>query len=255
MKFRNPKSGSILAGIQEVRYLYCRSRRHCETDCEIHRKTAECISFCEDHPSEAARLMGYQVIEDHKCYDCQYYKGNSYCEFCGVCLKIDPEEGCSIWEKGEDSMENKDKPRLAEVLGVEVGEKFAVKMEGCTTDSLIIGDDGFLRYADTTIADVFSLVLCRAINCPDSIIRTPRLTEAELAICKAVGAKWVSRNENSEYVMLWNAKPSTIYDEDEGKCYTNGDGKSNAKHIASVRAELFQSVKPDDCICVEEAGK
>ena len=84
------------------------------------------------------------------------------------------------------------------------------------------------------------------ISCPEDIIPSPMLTEPELAICKAVGAKWVSRDKESDSVDLWGVKPI----KERGFYKVNGEYP-----IATVRDDLFPSVKPGDCICAEEAGE
>lgn len=80
---------------------------------------------------------------------------------------------------------------------------------------------------------------------------TPRLTEQELAICKALGAKWVSRgiepfNFVEESVQLWSDKPihtwKRSYSIEHNTVYL----------LASMSAELFASVHPGDLVNVEE---
>ena len=75
----------------------------------------------------------------------------------------------------------------------------------------------------------------------------PRLTAPEIAIMRAVGAKWVSRDENryDGSVDLWMEKP--LY----------GDGMYNntcENGLAATihNSALFPSVHPGDCIDLEE---
>lgn len=81
-------------------------------------------------------------------------------------------------------------------------------------------------------------------------LHAERLTPQELKICRAIGAKWISKDRSSgeigvTTVDLWKKKP-------EGeKCgsmhvYRNHDGSQ----IAAISDSLFPSVKPGDCICV-----
>lgn len=82
MKFRNPKTGTVFRTIRIVRNKYCIGKG-CLSNCKLGPRsieTRDCVKFCDDHPAEAARLMGYEVIEDKK----------------------------------EVNMEKKDKPRLTE---------------------------------------------------------------------------------------------------------------------------------------------
>lgn len=75
----------------------------------------------------------------------------------------------------------------------------------------------------------------------------PRLTEQELAICKAVGAKWVSWDKfhipelRNGIVDLWECSP-----------HYNGAQYSGTGLLAKVGIELFPSLNPGDCVNVEE---
>ena len=79
----------------------------------------------------------------------------------------------------------------------------------------------------------------------------PRLTEQELAICKAVGAKWVSFDDTNEDVVdIWTIKPETRMFDGKRHYY-----EQSTEHIACVNSYLFPSLKPGDCINVEEILK
>ena len=135
------------------------------------------------------------------------------------------------------------KPRLAEVLGVDVGEKFRVHPCSCY---FWIRPDGDQTSDKPGLEKVQELGwILNAINHPENIIRAPRLTEAELAICKAVGAKWVSYDrfagEHATEVTLWGREPKEM----NGR-YTDGE------YIGHVYYRKFPSVHHGDCICVEE---
>ena len=116
MKFRDPKTLKVFDNIKDALENYCPAKDERDVDackrCVIgsskNTDNTICTYFSVDNPTEAARLMGYDVIEDHKCYDCKNYNGNSLCGFTGVDVKIDPEEGCSIWEKKDVNMEQKE---------------------------------------------------------------------------------------------------------------------------------------------------
>lgn len=80
-------------------------------------------------------------------------------------------------------------------------------------------------------------------------LESPRLTPDELTICMALGAKWISRNNNNlnNYVDFWDDKPQI---DDEGSYNVIG-----AKiHAVAVRADKLPSVKPGDCLCVDDVG-
>lgn len=160
------------------------------------------------------------------------------CPMSSVCA-ITPDD----WELPEDTPTEGSKPRLAEVLGVEVGERFKM---GNFPELVYITEDG--NIVSTGSGAICSKWITDAINHPESIIRAPRLTEAELAICKAVGAKWVSMDNVGIHADLWAEEP--IRNE---KIFVQSPESRGA--IASVRSCLFPSVGPGDCICVEEAGE
>ena len=88
MKFRKITEYST----EEANNEFCERQKSCDTcplDEPSHKKEdTSCVDWCNEHPHEAARLMGYEVVEDEK------------------------EEA------------NMDKPRICEVLGVEPKEKF-----------------------------------------------------------------------------------------------------------------------------------
>ncbi len=75
-----------------------------------------------------------------------------------------------------------------------------------------------------------------------------RLTERELAICRSVGARYVTRDNtgNNNFVTLWDRKPNlwggTIY---------GVDGPVGSLALVEDRSGLFRSVKPGECIEVE----
>ena len=73
-----------------------------------------------------------------------------------------------------------DKPRICEVLGVEVGERFEL---GNTGIILLVNDDGLLHiglsHGDHKETDMNVNYLVKASNHPDRIIRKPRWTEQD----------------------------------------------------------------------------
>ena len=89
-----------------------------------------------------------------------------------------------ITEKKEANM---DKPRICEVLGVEVGERFEL---GNTGIILLVNDDGLLHiglsHGNHKETDMNVNYLVKAINDPDRIIRKPRFTEQEAEDAKTL---------------------------------------------------------------------
>lgn len=139
------------------------------------------------------------------------------------------------------------KPRLAEILGVEVGERFLLQREDGTKVQFWVTESG--QYAtNPPMMNGSSYMMIDAINNPALVIKPPKLTKPELAICKAVGAKWVTLDSTPSDVCLWKHKP------------VNTDPIGNVKWgsisgsgvIACIGKSLFPSVHPGDCIEVND---
>lgn len=76
---------------------------------------------------------------------------------------------------------NMDKPRICEVLGVEVGEKFTI----ADTDYWIEKNGAI--FSDGNQRDLVGVsLICDVVNHPDRIIRRPRWTEQEVERAKAI---------------------------------------------------------------------
>ena len=76
---------------------------------------------------------------------------------------------------------NMDKPRICEVLGVEVGQKFTI----LDTDYWIEKNGAI--FSDGNQRDLVGVsLICDVINHPDRIIRKPRFTEQEVERAKAI---------------------------------------------------------------------
>ena len=268
MKFRDKETGVLCWTIRTAVLRFC-GHNPCP-ECPLFCfKNRGCHHWAEEHPAESARLMGYEVIVDlssdstteidetptdtptalddtptvsvdtpteedeMKCYrngGCGPYEQLS----CGECPASKPE-----YNSGENDGKTKhDKPRLAEVLGVDIGERFAFRDGDKELPGLYVDSDGYIWGNGYCVSN---FVLCSLINHPESIIRAPRLTEPEIAIMRAVGAKWVSLDTSSmdEAVALWSDKPEN----DE-----SGDFCSPLSVIAIVTAARFPSVKPGECI-------
>lgn len=74
-----------------------------------------------------------------------------------------------------------DKPRICEVLGVEVGEQFYIADSYC--NPYHITPEGLIEDKDGDVQDCIALDL---INYPDRIIRKPRFTQQEAERAKAI---------------------------------------------------------------------
>lgn len=83
----------------------------------------------------------------------------------------------------EDNVNKQDKPRICEVLGVEVGEQFkihAIDAEYCINEygEMMCVSNGFHLKCGGILETI--------INRPDHIIRKPQLTEEEIGDAKAI---------------------------------------------------------------------
>lgn len=108
--------------------------------------------YAIEHPEEFARLMGYEMLEDEP-------SGNF----------------------GQLEETNMGKPRICEVLGVEVGERFEVEGQPGT---LYVDADGHMKYDEDDRLSTSTIHI--AINHPECIIRKPRWTEQEVERAKAI---------------------------------------------------------------------
>lgn len=209
MKFRNPKTGEEFSTIFEALTAECVKYHTCE-GCPLQSSNNSCMScrvYAENHPDEAAQRLGLEVIEDgHTAH----------------------------------------KPRVAELLGVEVGQKWRVVCpeEGVDSGEIWLNEKG---YPINHPASYGIVLLCTALNHPESIIKSPHLAEPEIAVCKAIGAKWVSHDSTGDSVDLWLNKPVK-----HNGMFSIGDEDEEA--LAVIADILFPSVRPGDLIEVPERG-
>lgn len=204
MKFRNAKTGKVMPA-ERAHELFCKGRKCLE--CPMYQKAPTndgCVHFRKTHPYEAARLMGYEVVEDEPVSDCNGLNEGTNCTPVkgeantanaveGMCCDCAHGGPCCSWDENEDCQyrkedgtcwvpytkeeANMDKPRICEVLGVEVGEHF--KIEGYKGE-YHINYCGVLKWGGQTSDDA----IYEAINHPDRIIRKPRFTQQEVERAK-----------------------------------------------------------------------
>ena len=160
MKFRNPETGEVFVNELLMQADYCIGKE-CFCGCVLQKYMPNCSKFVKDNPHEAARLMGYEVVEDDKVVEIDQVKKEA----------------------------NMDKPRICEGLGVEVNENFKFNdfpFDECKV--YFVGTDGEIRNAKG--GSVTGGELCYIINNPDRIIRKPRWTEQEVERAKAIKVLW-----------------------------------------------------------------
>ena len=159
-------------------------------NCALREQVGDLDKVCEDwadyYPHEAARLMGYEVVEDNQEYPCNgcdcgwgtaSEKGITSCHT--TCLKL------KEWHKKKEEA-NVDKPRIAQVLGVEVGEDVKYRHTDGSEENLCVCEDGRVIISSLSCKITATSVLINAINHPDRIIRKPRWTQQEVEDAKTV---------------------------------------------------------------------
>ena len=123
---------------------------------------------------------------------------------------------------------NMDKPRICEVLGVEVGEKFTI----ADTDYWIEKNGAI--FSDGNQRDLVGVsLICDVVNHPDRIIRKPHWTEQEVERAKAIKLIY----PNAEKLEL---VPCVI------RVYTDIGA------IAYLHADLFPSMKNGQICTLDE---
>lgn len=176
MKFRNPETGEVF-------------ETHCDTcgagssGCKLVWKNVSCGRL-KENPHEAARLMGYEVVEDTST-DTLTGRGDALTENEDTLTK---ETNIDHFREGTKMMEeaNMGKPRICEVLGVEPEEKFEIR--GNTLGRFRINKYGTFQIEISNDCWGFSTVEClnNLINHPENIARKPRWTEQEVERAKAI---------------------------------------------------------------------
>lgn len=151
IKFRN-KDGDVFE-------THCNTCGTGSSGCKLAWRPDECMLF-RNNPHEAAALMGYEVVEDTSTDTLTN----------GLTANRNTLTGKEA---------NMDKPRICEVLGVEVGEWFTYP--GMST-SFQVTEGGFLKCSDGDL----KMCVPALINHPDRIIRKPRFTEQEVERAKAI---------------------------------------------------------------------
>ena len=206
MRFRS-KTGEVALTIEQALEQFCDSKKDCDY-CELREPVQQyagtkrpCHEYVRANPHEAARLMGYEVVEDDEPRTC------FNCIGCEIEKDFDPQEECKNWVKRKEA--NMDKPRICEVLGVEPEEKFEIR--GNTLGRFRINKYGTFQIEISNDCWGFSTVEClnNLINHPENIARKPRWTEQEVERAKAIRLLYPeadSLNECDPYIKVFNNK-------------------------------------------------
>ena len=222
MKFRNPETGEVFHTIRQAVQNHCSF--HCNNRVCPYWENAGCVGMLKrytvDNPHEAARLMGYEVV---------YEPGDD----------TSPIEDVSKAFSRIGKEANMDKPRICEVLGVEVGERFSVGQYEYWFDQC--GD----MWCKAEIEEKMACggVLCNIINHPDRIIRKTRWTEQEVEDAKAI--KRMFGDDNFTHICK----------DEDGLCeMMDGPGDDPNVGWCAIGMEegMFPSIRPGETVTLEE---
>lgn len=189
MKFRS-KTGEI---VNAESYRFCGKNDGRCKECPLFQKIStvidrgtnadKCNKWVNEHPHEAARLMGYEVVED----------GQYICPSCGNALPENPIGGytcpyCGYGERTEKKEANMDKPLKDWTMG-EVHDH--CKTTGCKNCKISVHDGPCPFYSTPNVW-----------NLDDK----PRFTEQEVEFARLFNAAcknvvWIQRND--EKTLVW----------------------------------------------------
>lgn len=159
MKLRNPETGEVFKNLQQASDAFCSTYDSYCQGCPIDKVNGGCAcwDWIQEHPYEAARLMGYEVVEENS-------------------NKL--KETLINGNKEEVNMDKQARPRICEVLGVEVGEwwEYGGLEYSVTEKGLIIDHNNTVHFTGLT----------GAINQPGQIVHKPRWTQQEVEDAKVL---------------------------------------------------------------------
>ena len=190
MKFRNPDTGEIFNNLQQAADVFCLNYDSYCQGCPIDKANGgrACRDWIQEHPHEAARLMGYEVVEENS-------------------NKL--KETLINGNKEEVNMDKQARPRICEVLGVEVGERFRIDYPKGMTVWLHINKEGFVVREGGPKNLKIGNSVAWAINHPESITRKPRWTQQEVERARAIKVLYPdaeSLEEQDPHVKVLNSK-------------------------------------------------
>ena len=223
MKFRN-KAGEI---INANSYKFCgRFDGRCH-ECPLFNKFPKvingiingekCTEWALSHPHEAARLMGYEVVEDDSCKSCTHYKGESICGLHSLNVEIDPDDKCVAWEKKEANM---DKPLKDWTLGE--AKEYCTSRNGNCADDCIFSKKGIGMVCGIAPKPVWW-----------TLPEKPRFTEQEV--------------EDAKTILKVFGRKGTIK-----RYHFCGDPSTLTFDNLYINQYLFPSIKPDQEYTLDE---
>ena len=185
MKFQS-KTGEVALTIEQALERFCDSKKDCDY-CELQEPVQQykgtkrpCHEYARANPYEAARLMGFEVVED-ETEDSMFYSQS-----------LEVLNPAKAIREALEKEANMDKPRICEVLGVEVDEEWTVSGNDIAIYRVSGGvaleyampkynGDGYGKWLPAGMP-----CLVDFINHTDRIIRKPRWTEQEVELSKAL---------------------------------------------------------------------
>ena len=217
MKFRDPKTGEVHQNIYDA-YVAFRCSCFCY-ECPLTRERGAmgCGNWVKENPVRAAALMGYEVVEEDGHFTEDERKAyQDMLNRAGRPTGVKIEDLMQDFDRSQKSRNsvakkeeaNMDKPRICEVLGVEIGEEFRLDVGGpyhITKNGAFL--DTFGNYPNASI-------LCDLMEHPDRIIRKPRFTEQEVERAKAIKVLWPETNaikNDGAWTILLAVEDDTIW--------------------------------------------
>ena len=170
MKFRDPVTQKVFSGIVDANDYFCAKSavecNSCPLDIPSHQqKKISCESWCKTNQEEAARLMGYEVVEDNEPRTC------FNCIGCEIEKDFDPQEGCKNWVKRKEA--NMDKPLKDWTLGE--AKEYCTSRNGNCADDCIFSKKGIGMVCGIAPKPVWW-----------TLPEKPRFTEQEVEAAKAI---------------------------------------------------------------------
>lgn len=233
MKFRNPETGEVVS-IPVAVSRYCKTKGRwcckCSLPGAINQSGKPCEPWVETHPHEAARLMGFEVVED-ETEDSMFYSQS-----------LEVLNPAKAIREALEKEANMDKPRICEVLGVEVDEEWTVsgndiaiyRVSGGVALEYAMPKYNGSGYGQWIPAGMPCLV--DFINHPDRIIRKPRFTQQEVESAKIISVLFP---EATHIGRLRGSNALIIIGADNG-------------WIANIENSLFQEIKSGQSVTLDE---
>ena len=209
MKFRNPETGEVLR-YRDIIPVLCKSGcDNCPIIADVLKHDNQsCHAWILNHPHKAARLMGYEVVEE--MWEPQLNEG-----------EMDKEMEKNHFSAIKEA--NMDKPRICEILGVVPEEEFFIRGFYPGHVTFRIMDDGTFSTRPSNISGSTKELL-QTLDHPDRIIRKPRWTEQEVELAKVLydlrrsesivigrnkgGALWWRDGDSAEGILPHNLFPT-----------------------------------------------